>query len=115
MNHLNSFLLEGNLTEDVQLVQTSNGNLVAKFTLASNRWYKNSDKEIIEEVLFLGVEAWNSLAQGCSDFLAKGQNTKIIGRLKQDRWEDSDGKTYQKYILVAEHVDFKSSRKKGSE
>jgi single-strand DNA-binding protein len=43
----------------------------------------------------------------CKEYLTKGRGVRVVGRLKQDRWQDSDGKTRSKVHIVAEHVEFK--------
>jgi len=40
---------------------------------------------------------------------------RIVGRLKQDRWNGNDGKTHSKILIVAEHVEFRPEFKKGTE
>ena len=51
--------------------------------------------------------SWNRLAEVCNEYLTKGRGVRIVGRLKQDRWEDQEGKTRAKVHIVAEHVEFK--------
>lgn len=76
------------------------------FTVASDRFYKQN--EILEkEVSYFDVEAWSRLGQSCSENLKKGRGVRVVGRLKQDRWTDGDGKTKSKVKIVAEHVEFK--------
>ena len=106
MNSLNSTLLEGNLTKDPALNKTPKGTLVCSFCLASNRYYKLED-ESVNEVSFFDVEAWSRLAETCSENLTKGRGVRVVGRLKQDRWEDSEGKYHSRIKIIAEHVDFK--------
>jgi single-strand DNA-binding protein len=53
------------------------------------------------------VTVWNRLAEVCKEYLAKGRGVRVVGRLKQDRWEDPEGKTRSKVHIVAEHVEFK--------
>ena len=53
------------------------------------------------------MTVWNRLAEVCKEYLAKGRGVRVVGRLKQDRWEDPEGKTRSKVHIVAEHVEFK--------
>ena len=106
MNNLNSILIEGNLTRDPELVYTQKGVAVCKFSVACNRWYKQ-EEETQKEVSFFDVCAWTKLAESCSEYLKKGRGVRVVGRLKQDRWKDADGKTRSRIIIVAEHVEFK--------
>ena len=110
MNNLNSILLEGNLVRDPDLKATPSGTPVCTFSVASNRWYKQND-QLEKEVSFFDVEAWSKLAQTCGDTLKKGRGVRVVGRLKQDRWNDGEGKAHNKVKIVAEHVEFKPQMK----
>jgi single-strand DNA-binding protein len=106
MNNLNSILLEGNLVRDPEISYTPKGTPVCNFSVACNRYYKQ-EEELQEEVSYFDVTVWNRLAEVCKEYLAKGRGVRVVGRLKQDRWEDNDGKTRSKVHIVAEHVEFK--------
>ena len=106
MNSLNSILIEGNLTRDPELNHTPKGTPVCGFGVASNRFYKQDD-EYQKEVSFFEVETWARLAEACSEHLEKGRGVRVVGRLKQDRWQDPEGNPRSKIKIVAEHVEFK--------
>jgi single-strand DNA-binding protein len=106
MNNLNSILLEGNLVADPDLRYTNKGVPVCSFCVACNRFYKQ-EEELQKEVSYFDVTTWNRLAEVCNEYLAKGRGVRVVGRLKQDRWEDGEGKTRSKVHIVAEHVEFK--------
>lgn len=104
MNSVNSVIIEGNLVRDPVMNETPKGTKVCNFTVASNRFYKQDD-EYQKEVTFLDVEAWTKLANYSSTNFAKGKGIRIVGRLKQDRWEDSDGNPRSRLKLVAEYIE----------
>jgi len=106
LNNLNSIIIEGNLVRDPQLKVIPNGNQVCSFAVASNRFYKQNE-QLEKEVSFFDVETWSKLAQTCGEVLKKGRGVRVVGRLKQDRWEDPSGKTQARVKIVAEHVEFK--------
>lgn len=111
LNNLNSIIIEGNLVRDPLLKTIPNGHQVCSFAVASNRFYRQND-ETEKEVSFFEVETWSRLAETCSETLKKGRGVRVVGRLKQDRWEDAAGKTQTKIKIVAEHVEFKPVFKK---
>ena len=117
MNNLNSVLLEGNLVRDPEKVLVgSNGSVMGKFSIAVNRYYKKANAESVEEVMYIGVQVWGGLAEGCLNYLKKGRGVRVVGRLRQERWEDKDGGNREKIVVVAEHVEFKpESRGKPAE
>jgi len=114
MNSLNSILVEGNLTKDPVLAQTPKGTDVCNFSVASNRFYRQ-DEELQKEVSFFDVEVWAKNAQRCAEFLTKGRGVRVVGRLKQDRWSDSEGKNRSRVKIVGEHVEFKPNFNRGKD
>ena len=106
MNSLNSILVEGNLTKDPLLSLTPKGTPVCNFGVASNRYFKQEDA-LQQEVSFFEVETWSKLAETCGEYLKKGRGVRVVGRLKQDRWQDQDGNPRSRVKIVAEHVEFK--------
>jgi single-strand DNA-binding protein len=106
MNNLNSILIEGNLVRDPVYRETAKGTPLCTFSIASNRFYKQG--ELLEkEVSYFEVETWSKLAQSCGDLGHKGRGVRVVGRLKQERWNDTGGKARSKVTIVAEHVEFR--------
>ena len=111
MNNLNSILIEGNLVRDPELRTTTKGTQVCKMSLASNRYFKQ-DSGFEKEVSYFDVDTWGRLAEACHTKGKKGRGVRVVGRIKQDRWTDSDGKPRSKVSIVAEHVEFRPEFKK---
>ncbi len=109
MNSLNSILLEGNLTRDPESKTLTTGSTVCSFSVASDRYYRQNESTE-KEVSYFDVEAWAKLGLACSENLRKGRGVRVVGRLKQDRWTDPEGKTKSRVLIVAEHVEFKPLR-----
>ena len=110
MNNLNSILIEGNLVRDPELSYTTKGTAVCKFSVACNRQWKQDD-QVQKEVSYFDVSAWTRLAEVCGEYLKKGRGVRVVGRLKQDRWTDPEGKAHSRVEIVAEHVEFKPQKK----
>ena len=111
MNNLNSILIEGNVVREPELRFVSKGTSVCTFQIATNRFYKqNTGME--KEVSFFNVEAWSKLAENVGNLGQKGRGVRVVGRLKQERWQDREGKAQSKVIIVAEHVEFRPDFKK---
>ena len=106
MNNLNSSLIEGNLVRDPVLRSTPNGTPVCLFSVATNRFFKQND-ELQKEVSYFDIESWAATAQTCGSTLTKGRGVRVVGRLKQDRWNDENGAPKSRIKIVAEHVEFK--------
>ena len=109
MNNLNSILLEGNLCREPELRYTPQGTPICTLVVASNRSYK-LDGERVEEVSFVEGVTAGKLATVCAEHLTKGRGVRLVGRIKQERWEDASGNTRSKVVIVAEHVEFQPRR-----
>lgn len=112
MNSLNSLLIEGNLVRDPETKSLPSGTMVSKMGIASNRSYKKGD-EWEKEVSFFEVESWGKLAESVARNCEKGRGVRVVGRIKQERWE-SDGKQMSKVKIIAEHIEFKPKFNKNS-
>ncbi len=109
MNNLNSILLEGNLVRDPELRYTPKGSPLCTLVVSSVRTYK-LDGERTEEVSFIEAVTAGKLATVCAEHLTKGRGVRLVGRIKQERWEDVEGESRSKIVIVAEHVEFQPRR-----
>ena len=105
-NNLNSVIVEGNLTKDADFDLTQKGTGFCTFSVATNRYFK-AGEDIQQEVSYFDVEAWGKLADSCRAMLQKGAGVRIVGRLKQDRWNSEDGKAKSRVKIIAEHIEAK--------
>ena len=104
-------VIDGNLTNDPELKTVGNGKKVSTFSIAINH---DSYSKEENEVSFMEIEAWDKIAENCSEFLKKGRKVTILGSLKQDRWKSSDGSNRNKWKVVATSVRFDSFAEKTS-
>jgi single-strand DNA-binding protein len=111
MNNLNSILIEGNLARDPDYRTTPKGTGVCKFPMASNRYYKQ-ESGFEKETSFFDIESWGKLAENVNRLGRKGRNVRVVGRLKQERWQNAEGRQISKVVIVAEHVEFRPEGKK---
>ena len=89
------------MVSDAELKFTNTGTAVANFSVAVNR-----KKGTEEHVSYFDCTAWGTLAQGVTDNLRKGQRVIVTGNLTQDRYENKEGKTVSKVILIVEGAGF---------
>ena len=108
MANFNRVMLMGNLTRDVEMKYTPSGQAVAQLGLAINRKYKDlKTNEMREEVTFVDVEVWGKTAELAHQYLAKGRNVFIEGRLKLDQWDDkTTGQKRSKLKVVCDRMQF---------
>ena len=105
---MNRVLLTGRLTRDPELRALASGKSVTTFNVATNE-YAGGGKEKAE---FHTIITWDKLAQVCGQYLGKGQQVAIEGRLQTRSWDDDQGKRHWRTEIVANHVEMLSGRKK---
>ena len=89
MTGFNKVILAGNLTRDPEVRYTPGGMAIAKFGLAVNRRWKDSQSgEMKEEVTFVDIDAFGKSAETIGQYLKKGRPILIEGRLRLDQWDD---------------------------
>jgi single-strand DNA-binding protein len=94
MNSLkNRVTLIGNLGQDPELKTIEGGRKVAHFTLATNDGFKNADGQKVSETTWHNIVAWNGLAETASNFLKKGREVAVEGRIVYRSYEDKKGVT----------------------
>ena len=103
---LNKVMVIGNLGADPEMRYTANGSAVTNFNVASNREYTTSDGERRQETEWFRVVTWNRLAEICSQYLSKGRQVYVEGRLQTRSWEGQDGVTRYTTELIAQEVKF---------
>lgn len=103
----------GRLTRDSELKYTSGGLAIAKFSIACNSRAKNGD-QWIDEASFLDVSVFGKSAESLNQYLVKGKQIAVQGRLKQERWE-SDGQNRSKIVINADNVQLLNSQGSGSD
>ncbi len=109
MASFNRVVLLGGLTRDPDLRYTPSGTAVADFGLAVNESFKNKEGEAIEQVCYVDINVWSRQAETCSEYLKKGSQVLIEGRLQFDQWENKEGEKRNKLRVRADRVQFLTS------
>lgn len=103
MANVNKVLLLGRLVKDPELRYTPGGAAVCDLRMATSRKYKTKDGEQREESCFVGVVVWGRPAELCKEYLAKGREVFVEGRLTLDEWNDKQtGEKRSKLYVTAE-------------
>lgn len=101
---LNKIMIIGHLGRDPELRFTPSGRPVTTFTVATNRSWTTNDGERHSETEWFNVVAWGNLAEICKQYLAKGQQVYVEGRIQTRRWEDSEGVKHTNVEIVASEM-----------
>jgi single-strand DNA-binding protein len=106
MSSFNKVILLGNLTRDPQVRYTPSGTAVAEIGLAINRtWFDQKTNSRRDETTFVDVTLWARQAEVAGEYLAKGRQVLIEGRLQLDTWEDKEsGQKRSKLRVVCENM-----------
>lgn len=114
-------VIVGNLGTDPEMRYTPSGQAVTNFSIATNRRWTGSDGNQKEEVTWFRVSTWGKLAEVCNQYLSKGRQVMVEGRLRGDPetggpriWTAQDGSPRANYELTALEVKFLGTRGDGS-
>lgn len=108
MNCINSLIVEGVVVGEPHYLEATQ---IFEFAIDSTRYKKGNGKGVTEHNRFdivsygdYGKLLFNKLKNGT------GTSVRVVGRLKQDEWEDSDGVSHSKVYIVAEHTEIRSDK-----
>lgn len=101
---LNKVMIIGNLGKDPEMRYTPSGRPVTTFNVATSRSWNTSDGERRTETEWFNIVAWGGLAEICNQYLTKGQQVYIDGRLQSRSWNDSDGNQHTSVEVVANEM-----------
>jgi single-strand DNA-binding protein len=101
---LNRAILLGRLTKDPEMRYTPSGTAVTTFTLAIDRRMTNQQGQ--RETDFLPIVVWSKLAELCAQYLKKGQQAAVEGRIQVRNYENKEGRRVYVTEIVAENVQF---------
>jgi len=111
---LNKIMIIGHLGRDPEMRYTPSGKPVTTFTVATSRTWNSSDGERHTETEWFNVVAWGNLAEICKQYLSKGQQVYIEGRLQTRRWEDSENVKHTSVEIVANEMMMLGDRRDAS-
>jgi single-strand DNA-binding protein len=91
MSGVNKVILVGNLGADPQIRYTPQGTAVANFSLATTERFTNKNGEKESRTEWHRIVAWGRLAEICNEYLKKGKQVYVEGRIQTRQWDDKDG------------------------
>jgi len=112
---VNKVILIGNLGGDPELRTTPGGTSVATFTLATNETWNDKDGQRQERTEWHRIVAWGRLAEICGQYLSKGRQVYIEGRLQTRSWEDKQGNQRKTTEVIAREMQMLGGRGEGGD
>jgi single-strand DNA-binding protein len=114
MANLNKVMIIGNLTRDPEVKHTPSGKVVAELGFAINRVWYNDQNQKQEDTTFVDVTLWGRLAEIAQQYLTKGSQAYIEGRLQLDTWDDkATGQKRSKMRVLGESLQLLGSKGSG--
>lgn len=110
---VNKVIVIGNLGRDPETRSTGGGQDVCNFSVACSEKFKDRDGNPQERTEWVRVVAWGKLAGLCQQYLAKGRQVYVEGKLQTRKWQDKDGKDQYATEVVAAEVRFLGNREGG--
>ncbi len=101
---VNKAIVLGNLGQDPDVRSTSGGQMVANFSVATNRSWTGKDGQKQEQTEWHNIVAWGKLAEIIEQYLKKGDQVYIEGRLQTRSWEDKSGEKRKTTEIVAQEM-----------
>lgn len=101
---LNKVMVIGHLGKDPEMRYTPSGRPVTTFTMAVSRSWNSADGERHSETEWFNIVAWGNLAEICKQYLTKGQQVYVEGRLQTRRWDDKEGQKHTSVEIVANEM-----------
>ena len=99
-----TIIIAGNVGKDPEMRYTPSGRPVTTFTVAVSRSWNSADGERHSETEWFNIVAWGNLAEICKQYLTKGQQVYIEGRLQTRRWDDKEGQKHTSVEIVANEM-----------
>ncbi|MBR4158503.1 MAG: single-stranded DNA-binding protein [Spirochaetia bacterium] len=104
MNDTNVVVLKGRLVRGAELKQTNNGTYLTTFAIAVNETIKNAKGEYTNKANYFDCTLWGNFSKSIHQYLTKGREVNITGRLRQDKWTSSDGKVLAKIDIIVKEI-----------
>ena len=111
---INSVIVIGNLTRDPELKATPSGTSVCSLRIAVNDQVKDqSSGEWVEKANYFTVDVFGRQAETCAQYLARGRQVAVSGRLRWRQWETQEGQKREAVSIAADRVQFIGPREVG--
>ena len=114
MSGVNKAILVGRLGTNPEVRYTPSGAAVCNFSIATSEAYKDKSGQKQERTEWHRIVVWNKMAEVCGEYLAKGRQVYIEGRLQTRNWDDKDGNKRYTTEVVAQTVQFLGSKDSGA-
>ena len=110
MAGVNKVILLGNLGQDPEIRHLPSGTKVANFSIATSESYVNKEGQKVEQTEWHRIELWDGLANIAEQYLKKGNQVYIEGKIRSEEYQDKSGNTARSYKIRATSMNLIGSR-----
>ncbi|SEP82361.1 single-strand DNA-binding protein [Treponema bryantii] len=113
MDQMNSLIIEGNVTREVAFHEL--GVPSADFEIGVARQYRDRNNQMQTEVSHFEILCYGNMAENVKRNAILNREIRVVGRMKQECWRDSTGKSHSKVVIIAEHIEYKIMKEKNND
>ncbi len=105
---MNTVTIIGRAGQDAEIKYFESGKVKTSFSLAVNRWDSRTKEEVTD---WYNVEVWDKQAEFAGEYIKRGRQVAVDGRITVNKWNDPSGDTRERYLIVANSVRLLGSKR----
>ena len=105
---MNTVTVIGRAGQDAEIKYFESGKVKTSFSLAVNRWDAKTKEEVTD---WYNIEVWDKQAEFAGEYIKRGRQVAVDGRISVSKWNDQSGETRERYLVVANNVRLLGSKR----
>lgn len=105
---MNTVTVIGRAGQDADIKYFESGKIKTSFSLAVNRWDSKTKEEVTD---WYNIEVWDKQAEFAGEYIKRGRQVAVDGRISVSKWNDASGDTRERYLVVANNVRLLGSKR----
>ncbi len=105
---MNTVTIIGRAGQDAEIKYFESGKVKTSFSLAVNRWDAKTKEEVTD---WYNIEVWDKQAEFAGEYIKRGRQVAVDGRISISKWNDASGDTRERYLIVANNIRLLGSKR----
>ena len=105
---MNTVTIIGRAGQDAEIKYFESGKVKTSFSLAVNRWDAKTKEEVTD---WYNIEVWDKQAEFAGEYIKRGRQVAVDGRINISKWNDASGDTRERYLIVANNIRLLGSKR----
>ncbi len=105
---MNTVTIIGRAGQDAEIKYFESGKVKTSFSLAVNRWDSKTKEEVTD---WYNIEVWDKQAEFAGEYIKRGRQVAVDGRISVSKWNDASGDTRERYLIVANNIRLLGSKR----